>query len=419
MEEPKKIYLVGIGMGDMSGLTVQAREVIASSDVIAGATRMLESVFSPEEMQQHSKEKDKVLFASYSPGKIAEFFKAQKQMKQGAVLLSGDVGFYSGAKGLLKELEDFSVSLLPGISSVVYFCSRLKLSWEDVCLSSVHGRQCNLIGKIQKNRKTFVLLDKPETLKELCDKLVYYGMGDVILHIGERLSYPEERIVSKRAEELQQENIGSFDKLLVVLAENPAPEKQVAISIPEEEFIRGKVPMTKSEVRTVSIGKMHLTSQDVCYDIGAGSGSVSVEMAVQSEDIKVYSIEKNPEALELLEKNKQKFAVDNMEIIPGMAPEVLEELPPPSVAFIGGSDGKIGAIIEKLLGKNPKCRIVINTVTLNTISELMDYIKQNPKLVTDIVQMQVAKDKKLGQYHMMMAQNPIYIITITLGGDEE
>lgn len=417
MTEPKKIYLVGIGMGTQAGLTEEARKVIASSDVIAGAKRMLAAVFSPEEIQESPKEK--VLFDSYSPKKIAEFFKSQTQMQQGAVLLSGDVGFYSGAKGLLKELEDFQVSLVPGISSVVYFCSRLKLSWEDVCLSSVHGRQCNLIGRIRKNHKTFALLDQPETLKKLCDKLIYYGMGEVILHIGERLSYPEEHIISKRADELQQEDMSSFDKLLVVLAENPAPKNQVAISIPEEEFIRGKVPMTKSEVRTVSIGKMHLTPEDVCYDIGAGSGSISVEMAVQSEDIKVYSIEKKPEALEILQQNKRKFAVDNMEIIPGMAPEVLEELPPPSVAFIGGSDGKIGAIIDKLLEKNPACRIVINTVTLNTISEIMDYIKQKPELATDIVQMQVAKDKKLGQYHMMMAQNPIYIITLTATSGKE
>lgn len=411
MKEKKQIYLVGIGMGTFQGLTKEAEEVIASSDVLAGAKRMV-APFLVQDRKQETEDSEKTVFVSYSPKEIGAFFRSQKTMRQGAVLLSGDVGFYSGAKKMLQELQDFQVTLIPGISSLVYFCSRLKVSWEDVCVCSVHGRDTNVIGRIKRNRKTFILLDGGEKLQKLCEKLVYYGMEDVILHVGEQLSYPQERIVSERAGVLKEKGDFCFDKLLVVLAENGKAQDWVAVSIPDEEFIRSKVPMTKSEVRTVSVGKMKLTSKAVCYDVGAGSGSVSIEVALQSPDIQVYSIEKNPEALELLEKNKQKFGADNMEIIPGMAPEVLTELPAPSAVFIGGSDGNLSSIMDTVFEKNSQCRVVINTVTLNSISQVMEYLKEHPQLQTDIVQMQTAKDRILGEYHMMMGQNPIYIVTI-------
>lgn len=401
--EKKKVYLVGIGMGSTSCLTKEAEQIILESEVLIGASRMLEP------FQKQKVEHVRKFFVSYHPKEIGVFLRKNENFRQVSVLLSGDVGFYSGAKGLLEELKDFEVQLVPGISSMIYFCSKLKLSWEDVCFTSAHGKKSNLIQRIQRNKKTFALLDGAAKLKDLCEKLVYYEMGDVILHVGQRLSYSDEKIISGQAKSMEDFSFGS---LLVVLIENEKAVNPVCTSIPDEAFIRTKVPMTKSEVRTVSIGKLQLHNDSVVYDIGAGSGSVSVEIAIQSPDLKVYAIEKNMEAIELLEKNKRKFGADNMEIISGAAPEVLEKLPAPTHVFIGGSSGNMEMIVDTIFRKNNRAKIVINTIALNSLAKVMEFIDKQEDLETDIVQMQVSKDKKIGKYHMMMGQNPIYIISI-------
>jgi len=309
--EKRKVYLIGIGMGGDGTLTEKARDCILESTVLAGAKRMVEPFLEQADRQ------GKQVLVSYQSKEIGAFFRNHvRDNESGAVLLSGDVGFSSGARKLMEELADFQVELVPGITSMVYFCSKLGISWERVCMASAHGKHTNMIQRIQRHAFCFFLMDGQKGLQELCDKLLYYGMDDVVLSVGENLSYQSERIFCGSPEEVKQLTVGI---LLVVVTENKRAKDWTAMSIPDEEFIRTKVPMTKREVRTVSIGKLNLSPDAIVYDVGAGSGSVSVEMALQAPDIRVYAIEKNPDALELLEKNKQKFAADNMEIIAGTA----------------------------------------------------------------------------------------------------
>lgn len=176
--------------------------------------------------------------------------------------------------------------------------------------------------------------------------------------------------------------------------------------------------MTKSEVRSVSLTKLKLDQNSVCYDIGAGTGSVSVEMALRASQGQVYAIEKKEDALNLLKANKEKFALDQMQIIAGTAPEAMEDLPAPTHAFIGGSSGNLDKIIDLLLTKNPQVRIVINCITLETVSEAISCIRKLEEFGADkeweseVVQLAVSRAKNIGRYHMMMGENPIYIITV-------
>lgn len=183
--------------------------------------------------------------------------------------------------------------------------------------------------------------------------------------------------------------------------------------IRDEEFLRDKVPMTKEEVRTVSLSKLRLFENSVCYDIGAGTGSVAIEMALRAYKGKVYAIEKKELAVELLKKNKEQFQADNLEIIEGLAPEAMKALEAPTHAFIGGSSGNMKEIMELLLEKNSKVRIVINCIALESVSEALECLKTLPVTDTEIVQMTVSKSKTVGRYHMMMGENPIYIISCT------
>lgn len=406
LKKEQNVTLLGIGMGSIGTLTLEGREAVRNADLIVGARRMVDAVRLPGQD----------FLYEYRSREIAEYLAEHPEYTRVVIALSGDVGFYSGAKKLV-ELLGPETKMICGISSVVYFMSKIGLSWDDAKIVSAHGKTCNLISLIRENRKVFAILGTNDGVRNLAEKLTFYGMGDVILHVGENLSYDNEKILSKQAKELVSYE---GDPLSVICAYNPGAEPEPAThGLSDEEFIRGKAPMTKAEVRTVSLAKLKLSKDAVCYDIGAGTGSVSVEMALRASEGEVYAIEKKEDALALLAQNKKKFALDHMYIIQGTAPEALEELPVPTHAFIGGSSGNMKEIVELLIKKNPQVRIVINCITLETVGEALGCIRELAKqegceCENEIVQLCVSRSKNIGRYHMMMGENPIYIITVQM-----
>lgn len=401
----QKISLVGVGMGAEKTLTLEGKKALNEAELLIGAKRMTEAVQKPGQMVLHE----------YRSEKIVEYIREHPKYRTVAIALSGDVGFYSGAKKLIDQL-DGNVEVICGISSVVYFMSKIGLSWDDAKIVSAHGRNCNLISLIRHNPKVFSILGTEDGVAVLASRLVYYGMGDVTLYVGENLSYENEKIFHDKAANLTEYR---GDALSVVTACNEKATPMSAVhGISDGEFLRGKAPMTKEEVRTVSLSKLRLSEDSVCYDVGAGTGSVSVEMALRAWMGQVYAIEKKEDALALLKENKKKFAVDNLAIIPGVAPEAMTELPAPTHAFIGGSSGNMQDIINLLLEKNPKVRIVINCITLETVTEAMNAIRDFGLEDVDIVQLAAARSKSIGRYHMMMGENPIYIISCSGRGEE-
>jgi precorrin-6Y C5,15-methyltransferase (decarboxylating) CbiT subunit len=179
----------------------------------------------------------------------------------------------------------------------------------------------------------------------------------------------------------------------------------------DELFIRGNIPMTKSEVRAVSISKLELEPDSIIYDIGAGTGSVSIEAALAAKQGHIYAFEQKPEGCDLIAQNAEKFGVHNLTIVSGKAPETLQGLPNPSRVFIGGTGGNMADILDGLLYHNSRLKIVLNMITLESLNQAVTYIK-NRNLQAEIVSLQVAKAEKIGSYHMLQGQNPIYIITI-------
>lgn len=401
----REIALVGIGMGSADTMTVEAREFCMRADVLIGASRMLES----------AKLWDKPRFAAYKPQEIRDFVEDHPEYSKVAILLSGDVGFYSGARKLLEVFEE-ELTVIPGIASPVYFCDKLHIAWEDVCLASVHGRKNNLVGLIRRHARVFALVGDRGGISQLCRKLCDYGMNDVRVHIGERLSYPDEKIVSGAPADFAGYET---DSLSVVLLENPAPDTVVTPGIPDGEFLRDKVPMTKEEIRQICMCKLRLTEDAIIYDIGGGTGSVSIEAARLAVRGTVYSVEKNKTAAALMRENKRKFAADNLEIIEGLAPESLRDLPVPTHAFLGGTSGNLRDIMELLYEKNPGLRVVITAITLETVAEAVQYFRDNSRFEEpDIVQIFAAKGRTAGSYHLMMGQNPVYIISSTGKGEQ-
>ena len=399
------VTLLGIGMGTKETLTIQGRNAVEKADLIIGAKRMVDGVRLPHQ----------AVFYEYRSDEIMEYIQNHPEYREVVIALSGDVGFYSGAKKLLTLLGP-KTEVICGISSVVYFMAKIGLSWDDAKIVSAHGKVCNLVSMIRFHKKVFAILGTAKGTAELAGKLTEYGMGEVLLYVGENLSYQNEKIFVKKAKDLTDYE---GDSLSVVCAYHENAEIFPSThGLADEEFIRGKAPMTKAEVRTVSLSKLGLKADSICYDVGAGTGSVSVEMALRTLEGKVYAVEKKEDALALLQENKKKFALDHMEIIAGTAPEALKDLPAPTHAFIGGSSGNLKEIIYLLLEKNRNVRMVINCITLETVSEALECIRElkaeneNISWETEIVQLGVSRSKSIGRYHMMMGENPIYIITI-------
>lgn len=392
-----RIALVGIGMGKKDGMTCEARKWCENSDLLIGASRMLEAVAG----------ENQDVYQEYRAKEIADYIHKHPGYDQIAILMSGDVGFYSGTKKLL-ELLPQDTKLFPGVASVVDFCAKIRESWDDAVILSAHGKRCNLLMEIMQHEKVFAILGERGQVSDLCGKLHDFGMDNVDIYVGERLSYPEERIIKGHPADFLK---FVTDPLAVILVKNKHALACVTHGLLDEDFIREKVPMTKEEVREVAVCKLHLKRDSVVYDIGAGSGSVSVEMARVASRGRVYAIEKKPDAVQLLKKNRQKFCTDNMEIVKGYAPEILESLPVPTHAFIGGSSGNLREICELLLKKNPKIRLVMTTITLETLTEALSVLKDLAVSHQEIVQMSVSRSEEIGRYHMMKGQNPIYIVS--------
>ena len=336
--------------------------------------------------------------------------------------MSVDAGFYSGASRLLKRLEDepqIEARVIPGISSVAYFCAKLGVSWEDAALRSLHGRQDNILAAVREHEKTVILAGSAQSVRSLCRKLAEYGYGSLKVCVGADLSYDTEKIIEGTAESLQEYQGAD---LAVIYVENPDTCKGMAVhGLPDGEFMRGDVPMTKEEVRSISLSKLRLAKDSVVYDVGAGTGSVAVEAALRVTDGIVYAVEKKEEAIELIEKNQKKMKADNLVIVKGEAPDALLGLPAPDCVFIGGSTGNLKGILDTVYQKNKKARVVINTITLETLTEAKHCMEELPVAEEEIVQISVSRSKKAGRYHMMLGLNPVTVISFTLHGkkDEE
>ncbi len=407
-----EITIAGIGMGDKSVMTKETLMAISNADVVMGAKRVIDSV-----------DRDVKKFPYYLAKDIIPCLDEMGSGKV-AILYSGDSGFYSGSAKLYEKLLEYKdshkerqvvIRILPGISSVSYLASKLGKTYENANILSIHGRQINnIIRRISCHKDNFILVSGKEDITDICEKLVNKGMGDLIITAGMNLSYPDETIVSfKPGDDIKLE-----EGIYTLYICNPgAASKEVGVSLKDDEMIRDFVPMTKEEVRDISISKLHLKSDSVLYDIGSGTGSIAVASALLSDDINVYAIEMKDEAVELINKNKDKFMLDNINVIKAKAPDGLKELPKASHAFIGGSSGNMKEIIMALRDINLGMRVVINAVSLETIGEISSILNDFNIENEEIIQVQVDRGYKAGSHRLMKAENPVYICAFDLGDE--
>lgn len=399
MENEKKplIRIVGTGMdGDLT-LTKAGRAAIEHSDALFGAKRMTEPFAAL----------GKPVFHTWKAAEIGEIVK-RNGFARPCVLLSGDCGFYSAADGLVNGLDgtenEFKTEIICGISSPVYFSSKIKIPWQDMKFVSLHGTDNSIVRNVCRNKYCFFLLGGDISAAEVCGELCDYGLSDIGVYIGENLGGADERITVGTARELVG---GEYSRLAVLVTDNPDYERGARYGIPDGEFLRGEVPMTKAEIRAAVMSKLAVRDGDICYDVGCGTGSVTVEMALGCGSGRVYAADVLEEAARLTDENRKKFRCDNVFVRCGSAPEAFEGLPEPDCVFIGGSGGKLAEIIEAMFDRaNSGARIVLTAVTLNTLETArrsLEALGAQP----EIIQIAVTR---VGKGSMLSALNPIFII---------
>ena len=423
----RKIILSGIGMGNTDGMTREAYHAFEEAEVIFGAERMLENLPGKG-----------IKVPYYRADDIISYLIEHPQYTKVAAAFSGDSGFYSGAQSMKKALEEANekgilkseTTILPGISSVSALAARLGVSWNDAVLASIHGRRTNVVNLVRKNTKVFLLLSGKNDFEMLVNKFREAGINHVKISAGYRLSYPDEKLFTFYLDEFETKLFDLQEGVYTCLIENEDCEEQILTpGIDDEIFSRTKVPMTKNEVRVLSISRLELTKNAVVYDVGSGTGSVSAECARLSPDIFVFAIEQKEEAANLTKENAVRLGLsDQIVVINKKAPEGFEELPTPTHVFIGGSSGALSdilsAIQKKLIvkentkGKTDKAskgvRVVINAVSLETIAQITKLIQTYPVKHVQLTQIQASRAHKLGSYNLMQAQNPVLIASFNL-----
>lgn len=392
------ISIIAAGMDGTETLTLAAQQAIEQAELLIGARRLLVPYADT----------GKKLFCSWKPEEIVgRLYKGTEQ--HAVILMSGDTGFFSGTKRLLPLLSEQHVQVLPGVSSPVYLCAKTGLSWEQMHFVSLHGTEGNIAVHVRSHETCCFLLGGDVTAAMLCRRLCDYGLAGTTVYIGENLGSSSEAVFTGAPSDFFDHPVQT---LCTVIVYNPHPCTYVLSGIPDDAFQRTKIPMTKAEVRCCAVAALCVGRQDVCWDIGCGTGSVSVELALRCPEGQVFAVDKNPEAVKLTTENARRFSCDNVTVTEGVFPEV--QFPTPDKVFLGGTGGRLVDVLKFVYQMNPVSDVVMTAVSLETLSEALQAFDRLDKSCT-VTQVAVTRTRKIGGHTMLQGLNPVYVITAVKG----
>ena len=395
-----RVNLIGLGGGPEENWTTEARRALEQAELVLGAERLLKSLPAVE---------GQIRVAAVRPADIAARLR-ETDAEFSCVVFSGDTGFYSGADGLIPLLKEAGIAyrVLPGLSSVQLLAARLGEKWQGWTLCSAHGTDCDPIAALMTGKPAFFLTGGRQTPASLCREIRDAGLGALRAAVGENLGCPDERVVTRTAAECAE---AEFAPLSVLLVEAAPRLCERTGGLPDGAFCRGEVPMTKQELRAAILAKLAVRPTDTVWDVGAGTGSVSVELALAARRGRAYAVEYRDEACALIAENRRRFGAWNLRLVRGTAPEALAELPAPDAVFIGGSEGRLVEIVQVALSKNPNARLCVSAIALETLSAALDVFAALG-LEAEVTQIAVSRAKPGGRLHLLLANNPVFLVTV-------
>lgn len=416
MQTANKVYVIGIGYRP---LNARSSELICNARAIVTSKRLHE-VFAG--YAEFGAVQDRIRVIN-KVDEIMEFLRSSLftgNSSQPLVLLaSGDPLFFGIGRKVLEEFGHAHVEILPDLSSIQLAFARIGEPWDNAFLMSLHGgpdpekrrrlpyELKDLPMLLRNHKKVAILTDKENNPSEIARYLA--SDPAVTLYVCEKLGSADEKISSGRPAEIAEMSFSDPNVVIVRKDPEQTETSRPIFGLKESDIIHSRGLITKDEVRAVSIHKLRLPQQGVFWDIGAGSGSVSIEVARLYPGVKVYSIEKHEEQVGNIRDNVARFGLPNVDIIAGEAPEALKELPSPNRVFIGGSSGHMAEIVSLIHNIMSKGVVVINAATLETLSEAMEALASNG-FELDVSEVSVSRSKKVGNKQHMSALNPVFIL---------
>lgn len=313
-----------------------------------------------------------------------DHIEAELKKSDVVVLASGDPLFYGIGTTLLRHFPAQQILFNPCVSSIQRACALLKISWDDAHLLSLHGRSCyHIPGRFLHHAKSIALTDQYNSPAKIAEHIISYleliHAEDLIDHITmmvvENIGNVEERIFKGT---LQQTRQTEFSYLNVVCCLNDKIIKQKNVfGLCEDDIKHSRGLITKDEVRAASLHRLQLPATGVLWDIGAGSGSISIEAARLAPQLTVYAIEQKDEEIDNIKANIRNFGCYNVIPVQGRASDILETLPQPERVFVGGSGGELETIIAHAAEVLPeKGRILVNSVLEKTAHDAPLFMKR-------------------------------------------
>jgi precorrin-6B C5,15-methyltransferase / cobalt-precorrin-6B C5,C15-methyltransferase len=401
------VTLVGIGDDGCASLSPRAFSAVSRAQVLAGGERQL--AFFERFTGERIVLKNGI---GASLDRIAELANEHNV----CVLASGDPLFFGIGSLIIKRLGIRHVEILPQPSSMQWAFAKAGLKWDDAAFMSVHGRSARgFLTRLRRVSKVGVFTDAENSPPRLAALMMQHGETGWRAWLCENLAGPEERVRSFSIEDLAACSDVNPLNVLILQRADAAWRPPPAIPFVHEDEFAKRMPkkglITKREVRLLSLAAMRIRPDSVVWDIGAGSGSVSIEAAMMAPEGRVYAIEVDAEGVEICRENLRAHAIDNVEVIEGRAPEALAGLEDPDAVFVGGSKGSMEEILDVALDRlRDGGHIVANAITLENAAEIHKSFKQQG-IVPDVILLQVSRAEPLARYLRYEALNPIQIFS--------
>ena len=432
MQKANRLTLIGIGYRPLG---TRAKEVLAAADVILASSRLAEVFQRYEEYGQVmdrirviNKVDETIAFigtALRTPDTVIRGQAPNSEPRTIVLLASGDPLFFGIGRRMALEFGRENVEILPDLSSMQVAFARINMPWDDAFCISVHGgpdiakrrtlpyEMKDIPALLDQHDKIAVLTDKvnsPAEIARVISSEQRTPDSQLVMHVCERLGYSDERVWTGSVDAAVGVRFREPNVVIIQRQGAGARGKGGAgFGLKEDELAHRDGMITKDEVRAVSIHKLRLPAKGVLWDIGAGSGSVAIEAARLAPGLRVIAVERDAEQVTRIRTNKIKFAVRNLEVLQGAAPDALAEIDPPDRVFIGGSGGNLEAIVDLASRRMQAGTMVINAATLDTLQAGIAALERCGFDV-DVSEVSVSRSKIVAGKKLMAAMNPVFIV---------
>jgi len=395
-----RVLVAGVEPGARS-LPPDVAARAADADLLAGAQRHLDLVpgFRGEALA----------FETLRVTEVVARIAAETD-KRAVILASGDPGFFGVAALVLRRIPPHQVEVRPAVSSMQLAFARAREPWSDAQFVSLHGRPLENLAPVLGSPRVGVFTDEVRSPAAVAAFLEDAGWDDYEMVVAEDLGLPTERV--------RRGPVGAFREWtgsalnVVLLLRKGAPPRPLGPGMPDEAFSHERGLITKREVRAVALGLLELPEAGVLWDVGAGSGSVSVEACLLRPALGAYAVEKTPEGVGHIRENRRRFRAAGVVPVAGEAPGALEGLPDPDRVFVGGSGGRLGAVLDAAWERlRPGGVLLVAAVLLETLADALAWARER-SLEPDITEVRASRSRPVAGRHRMVPENPVSLVRV-------